>query len=696
MPKRSDLLTGLTPQDFHPAAAPVNRLRQPTAGYKLAQLADGLSALNPSLLRFATVRDENEVREERLAGEKAARLWAEQGLTAKKAIEQGLMTPDQSEWFRFGAKEFMGRNSATRYRDFLRVKLAGSPVAESTELSEFDTFEREARAEFLKDMVGDGNRDEAFESGFGSVVDAVVSGERSSFSSQAGQRLVAKTGEEVHQRIMSVALDSSTGDISPEAAASVIKLDMERAIAMGMVDKGKVNRAAAQAIISAARQADDPDLLEILDSIEAGPGGLLGNLPDVAAAREEAFEQISSSNRVKERVAQERIQHEKQEKAEELGTSLIRDMVQASNPLAVKGFEQRVDEIAQYNSGYALSLYSARASILHGQNVEDPQATEELVLGVYTGKTTMHTALQAVAANEISLNGLGQVMNHLSQVQRSSGRGKGGINDPAFDADAYKHAERALLRQFGATDMIALSGEDEIAAQRAVGHLRKVWWDAYHNKGYGTVDWQKQDALLQPLVERTFDAYKGGPMGHTSAQAIPGGEGAPVWQQQRVIPDETLQALGGMLQRGNMTPEALQTLYSRYGVEPEQVATFYQQQRTFPFYDGTAAPLQLSSSGGGRGSQQRQDTSSSSPPQRQRSTVPGHARRTYAEFTEEVEEVRTELQKLAAEVLPEGASSGQASRRQRYNADRVEELTERLEWLRERMGIMEQDYPALR
>lgn len=548
---------GLRPERFRPTAAPVDRFVNPERQDRLRQLASGLSQLAPALTQATMVSLEKDNEKARLEGEERARELVQEGLTYRKAIEDGLITPDQSPWFRQGAREFFGRNAGTRYRDFLSTRLARSAVAESTELSDFDALEREARAEFVASELGE-EPDQAAALAFGRSADALVSGVRSQFAQAAGQRLVRNTRDEVQSSIMGVALDAHTGNVTPEAAASVIKMDVERAINMGFTDKGSVNRLAAQAIIDAARRTNDEDLLQILDHIETSPGNTLSMISDVAQSIEAAEEDIRSDLRLEAEFRREQTARAKADAAEELSINLWSDMISAGNPFAVSDFNERVLEIAKFSPSIAQSAFSARTAIAHGMTADDPQAVERYVLGVYSGEVDMQTALDAAAAGEIGLAGLNQVLNAVNMVRSTSGGGTV-KSDPAFDVDAYRHAEARLRAELGgSTDPFAAIDEDtKQKVERALQFLRREWYEEFHRRGAATKSYLEQIQSIDPLTDTLIKRFSAINPLDPSAPDLPSGPanpGDPRWMWQPLGTPDALSLLEGFTSVSRLTP----------------------------------------------------------------------------------------------------------------------------------------------
>lgn len=530
---------GLGQSPLQVAATPVDRQRVTDGGRNLLQIAEGLSKFSPTLARLHDITVQRQGARDKASGEQRARELWEEGKTFKQAVESGLISRSDSPWFRVGAEEFFGRQAGTAYREFFREKLRESPVRNSTEVSDFDEFEREVRQEFVDGVIGKDNRQTstAFANSFGRMAEAMIDNERNAFSADAGRRLEEQTEDAFHSSVMTATLDIASGDISREDARAQIQDDLRRMIQMGTTDKGTINRTAAEGIINAARRMNDLELLGLLEEIETVPGETLlttkGVTDMVERAEREILQQIDGEN---SRANAER-DRARAEESRNLTSSLVSDFFE-HGPASIANDDPRLKRLAAVDPSAATGVLSARTAAMSNMNASNPEAVDQLVLGIYNGQhTTLQPAVDAMAAGMIDQQGLNVYMQHLQQAVGSDGRSA--ADAEAFQEKAYKDAEKRLLREAGATDFNITNAEEHV--QAAVGHLRREWFRRYR-QGANELGWEEQDKILTDMVdllsrEFTTDITSADPLGANNP-AGPGGGSDPLWQQMPFLTPE--------------------------------------------------------------------------------------------------------------------------------------------------------------
>jgi hypothetical protein len=251
--QRLQVSSGLQPAPLRPQASPVDTFTRPNAGSRLGQLADALSGLAPSVARFSDVVAEQQNAKQQQAGILAAQKAQEEGKTYREAIQQGVIRPDQSPWFRMGAQETFGRVTARKYvGDFLASE-EYQTVADSTDPRDFDKAEQAFRKRWSEENVGAQEPDQHYQLAFNNQAEATLFGLRENFAEQSGARLVKLTGEAYHAEVFQTALDAAGQHLSPQETADSIILARERQFAAGHTNRALLNQLTANAIVSAAR-----------------------------------------------------------------------------------------------------------------------------------------------------------------------------------------------------------------------------------------------------------------------------------------------------------------------------------------------------------------------------------------------------------------------------------------------------------
>ena len=162
----------LTPDRFRPVASPdgtviTQRTRNidtfvapagtqdRNAGSQLAQLANGLASLAPSLSRFAFGRKEEENKARFEEGVAEARRIKETGETYKSAVDKGLIRESDNPFFVAGVKEQFGSAMAGDFGRALEQHLASKPeLAEATDTQELTGAVARFKEEWLGGMAG--------------------------------------------------------------------------------------------------------------------------------------------------------------------------------------------------------------------------------------------------------------------------------------------------------------------------------------------------------------------------------------------------------------------------------------------------------------------------------------------------------------------------------------------------------------
>lgn len=569
MPKQRLQVQGPGPVTFRPGTAPVDTFVQPTEGRKLARLAEGLSTIAPSLSRFSDTLASHKAASEKARGEAEIRLAIEQaraeGKTYQEAIKAGAIRPDQSPWFRVGAMETLGRSAVEKYRGDLIQSAREEGLDQLMDVAEFDQFESEFRAKWMEQNVGDIRGDSHFENAFGRQADAYISQMRGNYAEQAGGNLVKNAGEALHTRTASIILDAHSGDISSDATARVLQLDLDRAVASGMPAR-LANEAIVRAVVNAAKQANDPSLLGVLDHLttDKASGGTLGLTSYAMEAREAAEQEIMQQTHSEWTRAAQRQEQERKEVSEGIFTEFAAAVIEDPTGVEVEPYAQKLIEAGDFAG--AAQLYNYRAGIAQGQNFADEGALEGFTVDVWNGRLGAQGIIGLLTNGQVDRAGFTYLMNQHEEIKRQRGGSGSRNNDPAFLNDAWQSGSRTLWTMFGAEG--TLNHEAAVRRERGVYAAERAWWDWFHREGQGA-SYLAQRQKMAEIVEQVRTEFSASPQDASGVPGNPLGEPQrPRWEQERVATPGTIRDLDGWTQRGRSFTPAQFDFLRRQGVDP--------------------------------------------------------------------------------------------------------------------------------
>lgn len=528
--------TGLTPDAFRPQAAPVDRTRRTVAGQKLAGLAQGLSGFAPHLLKLSELVHEKESAEQAAAGEKAAR---EAALDAQK---RGEIPASGNPYFRKHYKRQAGRMGGLKYASDLQLALASNPeLQNSTDLGAFDSFEADYRRKWIAENVAQETQGLDFESGWGPQVDGIVANARSNFARKAGENMERQVGENFYAEVHDT-LQQFGKEYSPQALGDYLNILATEAVENGL-DARTVNRRTLEALISAAKETANEELLEAAKHIKAGNHGL-DDRPEyatkIAAARLEiAHEVVWRDN--KEYQRQEREQKEARE-------AVTTDFIAALEENPQTDPRKFVARLQAFPGG-ALGverLYALQDAYENRLYEGDPGATQEAFLRLHgmgrsrQGFLTKNAAAELFATRQITLPVFQTLMSGIAQRDAQGSQGS------LLDDGVLKTGLRAISRQLGAGDLNPLAGPaNERLAQDAQDEFRILYIQAMQPGGelVGAAEAQKVIWVNQHSQQVVSSRLRGTELGRVAA--IPGSflpaQSPTEFQTRALVPKPTLE-----------------------------------------------------------------------------------------------------------------------------------------------------------
>ena len=367
------------PKILRPVARPVDTYVQPGAS-GLSQLSSSLSELVPSLARFAGRMGEEKAQKDKMEGEARAREMVESGKTFAEAVRTGTIRPDESPWFRVGFYETTGRVEGGRYIGNFLEALNASPVAESVELDDFDTFEREFRQKYVAEKLGD-NTDDFLANAFGTTVDGQMAGIRNAFAQQAGTRMVNQNKEMFHSEIFQMVEEFRANDVAIEDRAAAIRLAQERQVVTRGMDYAQVNRITAEAVGAAAYALRDIEVLQLLFHMPTDPTsrGYIGGTSygaEIIEKAEMAITRAIDADTRRDMAAEER----RVATGQRTIINGLVDTLQRDPGADISSFIDLMQDVDPLDVGM---IERVSNSIAGGVYTDDPVTLQDLVIGIH-------------------------------------------------------------------------------------------------------------------------------------------------------------------------------------------------------------------------------------------------------------------------------------------------------------------------
>lgn len=276
------------------AASPIDTFVPPTRGGRLAQLAQGLAELAPSLQSLANVLTQHQARQAGEEGAEIARrliaqLDIERRLNAQ-AVQEGRLPANENPFLLYGFDVEVGKLMASRLENELRLASDAVPsIREGTDVDAYRDFVAEFEQKFLDDNVPEEMRGRGFRDGYSRLRDAALSNLERNWSAAAGARFQDDTlGLFLRNQEEAVRAGLSAGLSLDEIGRGLRdNMDAKAALMPTPEFRQAVNRTTVNAVALAAltlsvesgRNRIDlyDDLLAVLPSGRPGAEAPLGN-----------------------------------------------------------------------------------------------------------------------------------------------------------------------------------------------------------------------------------------------------------------------------------------------------------------------------------------------------------------------------------------------------------------------------------
>lgn len=361
------------PERIQPVAAPVDTLvreRAPGDVTTLDSLAQALSALSPSLMRYAQNRQEEQNEVALMEGRKAA---IREALDWQEAVKAGKVHATENPWFMRGYQEqrgavhadLMGKALVTEYTERF-----------DPETGDIDQFVGEVSQHYLEGL-GPMAQDRAFMQSFMNKTEQ--------HRAALVQRDIAITQDRIMEEKVLLLQQELTSIVEtglPVAdVADQVGLLLERENLAGIGGKA-AGQAVVDALAARALETGDPRVFEVMDHVQSGTG-FLGKTAYAKAKREQVEDAIRAEAIREASHAWTMRQRYEAQRSQELSSQVFQ-AIQDGNREAVPVLTR---ELARFNMSAAVSALGFQATYTERELKEaTEQAKRDIVLTVQKGE----------------------------------------------------------------------------------------------------------------------------------------------------------------------------------------------------------------------------------------------------------------------------------------------------------------------
>lgn len=590
--------SGITPEILRAQASAVDTYAPTKAGLQLSQLAEGLSALAPSLSRFADARREKDMKDAEEAGKAAALRAVEEKQTYLQAIKDGTIRADQSPHYRDAARAVFAQRAAQAAVTDLTLR-ARAELGDATDIAQFDRVEEESRAASLEKYFG-GPVDEKTRTAFLASYQPDALNVRRGFASEIGNRLQAVTGENFGALVAEIAGKAKDESATPEQIATRVKEQADQMIAAGM-DPRTANDRVVDGIITAALQSNDSSLLESLNHLTTDGTARVSNIRRYAERIQAAEDDI-----VNRRKREEDLSDSEKRRAQEAGRD---ELLESVGTAIAEGREVDWVDVGRKAAalkmpGLTPELLRVRDSFQEGAH-SDPQVFTRLKVGVNRGDIGRAQVIAAYQRGEINRGEFNDLFGDARQLKaenrsdaeyrytlsrreetEGSSRGQRYLNYPTVVR------ARAVVRE-----MVELGVDDPYKGQRVANS--SLEFDSriiqYVQGGGDPNDLAKLNAIAKEVGEahsysRDSENFVADPkvgaaphrFGVTETQWYDPNAAAAVGGSRPVAPKQIVDAMEHWVRTNGSLPPSQAMFLLRRGIDPrdkDKVRAFIADQR---------------------------------------------------------------------------------------------------------------------
>ena len=577
------------PIPFRPAAAPVDTYAGSSAGSKLGQIAESLSALSPALARFSDTQFKRQTATDEIAAEKFARetdaKMKASAQTYADAIKAGDIEPNQSPWFRHFAKQQFGRLAAARFGGDFTAAVANE-LSPDASLQDFDKFTAAYQKDWMAKNVSNGG-DLSFEQGFGAQSTQDIGQLRSAWAIHADKQAEENQRQAHAQELTTILRESAKANlmvglsgmpISPDdtkALAARIDALNNAAITANPRIKTELNQMTAQAIMLAAVNEKDESLLKVADLVRAGTGKL---------ANTGIWQEMMNKNKPEFTIAQARNDEARQRlegrklENEVQTTAAYKDVFDVLEKAGQKAYtvdlSPQIAALAKFDPEAALKINTIKEAFLAGEYATTRSVTmPHLLSAIYSERiTTVDPIVAALKARTVTWQDAQNLRSELAATQSAmrSGKVASVMRDPVFAT--YANALRSSFMKIGGMDAEAV-----VAATAAQGSLTLTYikWLADHPKATD----EEKTLFLSPAYQATVKKHGGSEMQNVDLGRDKAASALPSWSMSPVMSAEDLQQLDRDIATSNTFSLASRRLLKdKYRISEIDWQRFYRAQ----------------------------------------------------------------------------------------------------------------------
>lgn len=474
-PRRLQVSSGINPPSLRPVASPTDTFVQTAEGAQLDQLARGLAQVSPSLGRFSDTLAEKQSQADAAAGEAKRRELGGKIKDELDAVKKGLIGPHESSWFMAGFHEQSGRISADNMNFYVQSKLAADEqVQTATDPTDFTAAYDKYRKEWVSQNLEGTTQDQYFEKGFGSRSDAAAASAQNDFVNGLGSRVMRFAGQAHFAEVYnSVRTELDRGMSHAAIAAELTALND---VAVKKLNGDLVNQKTVDAVVAAAKEANDTSILDILKSIGSGPKLQSGSRAGLGSTQygldqvEAASKEIATENQSRASREWSAAEHKKTDDEEKIYQAVFSKLEAAPDAHSVDLSDERKAMTLVAPEKVPL-LLEFQKQFSEKEQDDSPQQAADALRRVYIAHpgehlTTLEDAAALVANRQISKGTWREIV---SDIHERDTNGNKFERDPSLK-EGKRQLRSMFVSELGLLDtpmmrQKAAEAEDEFTAR---------------------------------------------------------------------------------------------------------------------------------------------------------------------------------------------------------------------------------------
>lgn len=573
-----------------PQARPVGHFERTDAGAQLGQLADALKGLAPELAQYGnTVFQQNRDEDVKAGTAKANEVYQEI-VTTGQQIKAGEIAPHESKWYRAAASEQLGRLTSAKFGSTLKAAMEdpNSPLAQSTDPTEFDTFAEQARKDFLaQGVAGD---DAFFNAAFNEGANKEVLAARDTFASQAGTRLQTQVIEatyQEHQQTIELGLQQG---LTMEQIGQEIYRRNTIQYALNPSSGAALANTMRKAVLDTARKTENLEVLDILKHIPGGAkGSTLANTSQANKEVPEAEREIRAARQQRYALANTEDSNATEQAIEGALGGLYDSLDAASDAgLSLTSVDPKkfADMVSAVDPTQVSRVYRAFDQYKKRTEVDDEVIAKGLWNQANRFTLTYDAVADAYENGDLTVETSRKLRTEIRNNNRKKGAAKALTQNPLM-TETKTRLRGLFIDQYGIN-----APEMRMRAELAVQDLEDAWVQWRRGEGSAADD-AMQSEWLQKQTLSIFSAKADVDLKEATAAVLPPkgsfnpGPQPVQWEKGLVTKPMFLQGLGAHLDNlrkipNYRLPAAYEELLRRNGIKNAAEAdAFLKKQQSF-------------------------------------------------------------------------------------------------------------------